>query len=243
MHPVSIIIHMPLPVLGNIILGDNVKAMKKILLSARHLAESVLPLLFWVFLIFGFDSPDIAVLTIAAAIIHELGHISALLLLGRSATLRSHLSGFRIKAAMSGYREELIVLAAGPLANIAVFIILLPFFGSGNGYIGTVALVNLLSAVSNLLPVEGYDGYGMLYSVASSKNSTFALRILFILSFAFSLLFTLLSLYLILRYGSGYWIFAVFFAALLGKIKKLFPKTNCTHSTVFLENKREKARF
>lgn len=198
--------------------------MKKVLLPIRHLAESLLPMLFWVFLIFGFDSPDIAILTITGAIIHELGHISALMLCGRSATLRSHLSGFRIKAAIYGYREQILVLAAGPLANIAVFILLIPFWGVGNGYVGTVGLVNLLSALSNLLPVEGYDGYGILYNIASAKNSTFALRALFISSFAFSILFTLFSLYLILRYGSGYWIFAVFFAVLLGKIKKLFSK-------------------
>ncbi len=198
--------------------------MKKTVRHLRHLAESVLPLLFWVFLIFGFDSPDIAVLTITAAIIHELGHISALTLSCRSAELRSHLSGFRIKASLSGYKEDILLLAAGPAANIAVFVILSPFLGPGRGYIAQIGFVNLLSAISNLLPIEGYDGYGILRCIASSKNSSLGLQALYICSFCFSVLFTLVSLYLMLRYGGGYWIFAVFFITLLGKIEKLFSK-------------------
>ena len=43
-----------------------------------HLFEEVLTVLFWVLLIFGFDSPKIAVYTIISAFLHECGHLAAL---------------------------------------------------------------------------------------------------------------------------------------------------------------------
>ena len=190
----------------------------------RYLADSVLPLLFWVLLIFGFDTPDVAVLTIIAAIIHEGGHMLALGATKRSARLRSHLSGFRIRARGASYAEELIALAAGPLANLAVFLVTLPFFGSGDGYAELVGYLNLLSALSNLMPIEGYDGFGILRTLASIGEWRGAERALYGISFVITLLFTLFSLYLMLRYGGGYWIFGVFFITMIAKIKKLLPR-------------------
>ena len=38
----------------------------------------VLSVVFWVLVIFGFDLPYVAVLTIAAALIHELAHLTAI---------------------------------------------------------------------------------------------------------------------------------------------------------------------
>ena len=101
--------------------------MKKIILTMRHLADTVLPLLFWVLLIFGFDTPDIAILTISAALIHELGHLAAIHLFCGSAKMRGHLSGFRIKTSSATYSQHALVLAAGPMANIALFLMLMPF--------------------------------------------------------------------------------------------------------------------
>lgn len=195
----------------------------KLLRPVKWLAETLFPLIFWVLLIFGFDSPDVAVLTIIAALIHELGHICAIALTRRAAVMRSHVSGFRIRCSASGYRDEILTLAAGPLANIMVFFLALPFFGVANGYIMLLGYINLLSGMSNLLPVEGYDGYGILHSIASALNSHTFLRILYGFSFFLSILLTFLSLYLILRFGSGYWIFGIFFITLTGKIRKNLP--------------------
>lgn len=193
------------------------------LMLARYLADTLLPLMFWTFLIFGFDSPDIAILTIVAAIIHELGHIIAASLAGRSTRLRSHMSGFRIRARGGGYAEELLTLAGGPISNILIFMLTLPFSALGGGYISLLGYINLLSGLSNLLPIEGYDGYGLLYTLASAAGNYPAMRVLAAISFSLSLSLTLLSLYLILRFGSGYWLLGVFFTVLMGKIQKLLP--------------------
>ena len=195
--------------------------LKSSLSCARYIAESLLPLLFWVMLIFGFDTPDIAILTILSAVLHELGHLWAAMMTKRLGALRGHLSGFRIRLSSSGYTEEIIVLAAGPLANLAIFLALLPLSRLADGYFMLIGYINLLSALSNLLPIEGYDGYGILRVIFEWRNSQNALRALWITSFTLTLAFMVISLYIILRYGSGYWIFGVFFATLLAKIKKL----------------------
>ena len=43
----------------------------------NYLSSSLLPMLFWILMTFGFDKPYIAVLTFCAAMLHELGHILA----------------------------------------------------------------------------------------------------------------------------------------------------------------------
>lgn len=184
----------------------------------RFLANDVLPLFFWTFLIFGFDSPVVAVLTIIAAAVHELGHI-----LGGacadSARVRAHLSGFRIRLGSFGYERDIIALTAGPLANLAVYTVTLLFGGAMGGYVSLFGYVNLMTAVSNLLPAPGYDGYGIVKKLLEARESARGLILLERISFAVCALLTLLSLYLLLRYGEGYWIFGVFFLMLTGKIK------------------------
>lgn len=186
------------------------------------LAESILPLIFWIFLIFGFDVPYIAILTIISALIHEAGHIAAIShLSGKCEIPSGKMFGFRIKRSGSlSYRKECAVLAAGPLANIILFILTLPFAHMLEGYVGIFGLVNLATGISNLIPVEGYDGYGILSQVLTSKNMTGGLRVIDCISFMFSVLATFLSLYLIDKADSGYWVFAVFFAVMITKLKK-----------------------
>ena len=122
---------------------------------------------------------------------------------------------------MGGYAEQILLLAAGPLVNLAVFLLTLPLSGLANGYFLMIGYINLLSALSNLLPIEGYDGYGILMTLAEAKDSHISFRLLCISSFTLTLSLTLISLYIMLRYGGGYWIFGVFFVTLLTKIKKL----------------------
>ena len=188
----------------------------------KALSESILPLVFWVFLIFGFDVPYIAILTIVSALIHEMGHIGAIAYLsGKYEIPGGRLFGFRIKRGESlSYKDECAILAAGPLINIAIFALTLPFSKGLNGYIGIFGFVNLATAVSNLIPVEGYDGYGIIEQILASKNMTHGLKILDILSFSICIAATFISLYLIDKADSGYWIFAIFFAMMITKLKK-----------------------
>ena len=188
----------------------------------KALSESILPLIFWVFLVFGFDAPYIAILTIISALIHEIGHILAIACLcGRYEIPGGRLFGFRIKRSGSlSYRGECLILAAGPMINLTVFVLTLPFASKLQGYIGIFGFVNLATAISNLIPVEGYDGYGILAQVLASKNCTSGLNFLDISSFMISVFATFVSLYLIDKADSGYWIFAIFFAMMISKLKK-----------------------
>ena len=85
---------------------------RRILKTLRLLADSVLPILFWLSLIFGFDAPYIAVLTVICAIAHELGHIAAIYLFTENAArITGHSSGFRIKRDSTlSYKKEIMIL-------------------------------------------------------------------------------------------------------------------------------------
>lgn len=200
------------------------KARRKsqIISSLKILAEEILPLFFWVFLILGFDIPYIAILTIAAAAIHECGHIAAINILCDSTQLpQAHISGFRIKKQqIRSYRDEIIILAMGPLFNIGTFLICLSVKDIGGIYMSSFGTINIATAISNLLPVEGYDGHGILTQVFLKKNFSLGIKLLEHVSFLFSVCLTFLSLYMIENFGQGYWIFGVFFILMMSKLIK-----------------------
>ena len=184
------------------------------------LFTEALSVVFWVLVIFGFDMPYVAVLTISAALIHELSHLAAIFAFKKELknAPRGAVSGFRIAISELSYREEMICAAAGPLSNLISGLLLLPF--SKHEYIAMFATVNIMTALSNLLPMRGYDGYNFLraFAFAYSKNPWRLEMFLGKLSFAIAAISCFLSLYLMLKIGEGYWIFAVFFSFLLSEI-------------------------
>lgn len=188
----------------------------------KGISDRFLPALFWVLVIFGFDSPYVAISTIIAAAIHELGHLTAILFVGGCSSLpEGRLSGFRIKLFGSGYRETIIILASGPLFNLLAFGACVPFL-SLSGYVLVFAALNLATALSNLVPVRGYDGYGIIEEfLLMNERSTSKLQML---SFLLSAAFVFVSLYMIARFASGYWVFGVFFSLLLGQIRLSLEK-------------------
>lgn len=202
------------------------------------LLEGTLPLIFWVLLIFGFDAPYVAILTIATALIHEIGHLAAIYTVKKEykSTPRADISGFRIEVRNLSYKEEMICALAGPLINLVLGILLLLLFDSE--YALVFSALNIMTALSNLLPVRGYDGYKFALSCASlySDNPARVELILERFSFFFSAVMCFLSLYFILKIGEGYWIFAVFFSFLLAEILKRQKHT-------FFEKNRDFERF
>jgi len=93
------------------------------------------------------------------------------------------------------------------------------------------AFINLCTALSNLLPIRGYDGYRLLETAILMKSDKEyrALNILSRFSFIFTSALCFLSLYLLLKLGEGYWIFALFFTSVMLDVKKL------TETNVFRE--------
>ncbi len=189
-------------------------------------AEKVLPLVFWVFMIFAFDTPRFAILTIAAALIHEAGHISFGALRGQLRLLPSaHPTGFRIKTdKFLSYKDELILLIGGPVLNFLAFFLLGILFAlTKRTSFYDFAYINLFTAFANLLPVKGYDGYRIIETLILllKEDATAALTKLRALSFFFTATLLFLSLYFLLKLGEGYWISALFFFSVFVDAKKL----------------------
>ena len=182
--------------------------------------EKFLAVTFWSLTLFGFDLVYIGVLTVIAALIHEMGHIAAILILNKNVSCApsGRVYGFRIKTGVLSYKEEIIVSTAGPFINIVFSLLLF----SKSDYLSSFALINLMTAASNLLPIENYDGYKALYATVSlaSKREDLAAHVLPKLSFLFSVLICFTSLYLMLAFGEGYWIFAIFLSSLISFMEK-----------------------
>lgn len=181
----------------------------------RALVERVLPFLFVVLLMLAFDAVWMTVLMLAVAAIHELGHIVAAMLIGVGdiSLPRAVLTGLRIRTGrLLSYREEVIIALGGPLINLVLFLVLLPLCRASD-YVLAFAAVNLLTALSNLVPIRGFDGQRILIGLLSGRLSAEAAeRVSRALTLTISASVALLSLLFMMIVGEGYWIFAVFFA-------------------------------
>ena len=188
---------------------------------------SILPIFFLAFLIFGFNDKVVALITLGAAIIHEMGHLCCIKCPGgKSTSIRGVLSGFRIRPRGKMSYDNLIkVYLAGPLANLFIFVIavlLSPLIGE---ICFLISAINLATAIPNLMPIHGYDGYGIIKTLIEKKEiGDWALHILDLTSTAFILFFCFISLYFIDRTGEGYWIFAIFFLSMIKNIKSDLDK-------------------
>ena len=116
------------------------------------------------------------------------------------------------------YGEEMMLYLSGPLANLAFSLFLLPFLAISEQFVKEFCIINTFTMLSNLLPVEGYDGYGALVMLFRSKGKEHLTRRLEILSFILSILVTFAALHLIEVFGEGYWIFGLFFFTVLSKL-------------------------
>lgn len=188
----------------------------------------VLPILFWLLLIYGFDEPCVAGVTVIAAIIHEAGHEGYVFFkCGLPYSVRGALSGFRIRRKEHfSYCEEIKLYFAGPFANFAAALTSLPFLCISRDYIGLFALINIATAVSNLLPVKGHDGYGIVKTYLEMKETPeIYFSILMAFSFVFVILLCFFSLYLMDRCDGGYWIYGIFIISLISEISNMLKST------------------
>ena len=100
-------------------------------------------------------------INISAALIHESGHLLAMMFLGMPITkLRFCGWGLRIKQnTVVSYRQELAVAMAGPLINVIVGAVLsLILFWIDSAILRIFALSNFLYALLNVLPIPPLDG-------------------------------------------------------------------------------------
>lgn len=174
---------------------------------------------FWCCLLFALDRAYLAVLTLLALLWHEVFHMLALLHLSRSARMRSRLNGLRLlPSGILSYREERFVAAAGPLGGLLGALLCLPLYPLAPDYLPDFALCHLLTSLSNLLPIEGYDGYRILKSTLLLHEARSASTVTNAVSFALSALLALLSLFLLGLIGEGLWPTVTFLFALIGSL-------------------------
>jgi Zn-dependent protease len=141
-----------------------------------------------------------------------------------SSNMRGVLSGFRIKSeGIGSYRQRILGYLGGPMSNIISSLLFFAFFRGE--YFRMLAMLNMATALSNLLPIEGYDGYGIILSIIEMKEcGSLSHRVLTRVSTGLILCFTIFSLYLMDRVGGGYWIFAIFFSFLIKVIDRDISK-------------------
>ncbi len=102
-------------------------------------------------------------------------------------------------SAFLSYREELLIALAGPLVNLGVCLIALPF--SSVPWLWAFGEMSMLTALGNLLPVGELDGDRILYCYLSQKGrGEVAERVRHWLGF-FTLCFVLLGSLLLLWVG------------------------------------------
>lgn len=206
----------------------HINEIKATLLKILTVCERLLTLLFLIFLIYGFDEPYTAGLTLIAALIHEGGHEAFLFISGgHGGRIRARLSGFGIKGpSAQSYGKEIMLYLCGPAANFvlaAIFLFLVPALGD---YARAGAFINLATGVSNLLPLPGYDGYGIIRTLLDAyAMPSVCYKLLSAAALTVSALVSWFSLYLLSRVGDGYWIYALFISGTLsvisGSLKKM----------------------
>lgn len=179
-----------------------------------------------------FQPPDIARPSLAAAVIHECGHLFAARVLGiglhsleigpLGATIKTH-------GALISYGREWALCAAGPGANLISAALTYLLFAdtagfSSHGTAFNFFAVSLSLAALNLLPIDGFDGGRML---AASVCRTLGPRA----SAAMVDAGTLLSLLML-------WGFSVYLLLCHGSSLSLFVFSASVFCRVFLEGDR-----
>lgn len=203
----------------------------KVFLSAfLSFFNSFLPVIFWILLVFGFDEGYVAGLTVISAIIHESGHYLYLALRGNRVFIKGKVDGFRIKGHHTlSYKDELFLAISGPSANLLIgvlsFLLSFPTFVFSD-YLKIFGIINLTTAISNLLPIESYDGYRIvtcILLITDSPQWTYAL--LDKLSQLIVTFMILLSLYLMYELDGGYFIFLIFALSLYRNVSRNLNST------------------
>lgn len=145
-----------------------------------------------------FERKIFALITLGAALIHEMGHIFTASLLRVSVTeITFYPFGADIKldSPLRSYKKDILISASGAAANLAAafFSLFLPF---GELKFFSIAS-NLVLAVTNLLPIQGLDGGGIVYAFLSQVfSSDTAEKVLRRLSFGGIFLMWTVSVYI-----------------------------------------------
>ena len=174
---------------------------------------------FWICLLFALDRPYLAILSLLSMLFHELFHVLAFMLLSKNARFRTHVSGLRLLPhGTLSYKEERFIALAGPIGGGIGALTCFVFYPLAPEYLADFVICHLLTSLSNLLPIEGYDGYRALKATLALHGNTDPERMMRALSFAFTAALALLSLCFFGILGQGLWPAGAFLFTLIGAL-------------------------
>ena len=117
-----------------------------------------------------FDETSLSVFALFSAFIHEFGHIAAAII-ARCSIKEIALMPFGIRMTMKKsldllpIKKKIFIIAAGPTVNLLCFTAIFALEKKINGG----ALIHLITALFNLLPIGTLDGGKILYELLSVK--------------------------------------------------------------------------
>ena len=183
--------------------------MKKDANADRILRIGILPALIFCIMIV-FQPVGVVFPSLAGAALHESGHMLAAVLLRvplRSLDIGTFGASLTVRGSLISYPKEFLLCAAGPAMNFlsAVTVILI---SEKRGYCGEVgewfACVSLMLGFLNLIPAEGFDGGRILYvALTSVFGPRVSARVLTVTTFGSILILWMLSVYLLIRFGTS----------------------------------------
>ena len=182
--------------------------------SVLNKLEKGLCALFLFFLILSFNAPVIASMIVLCLVVHELGHSLAFSILGhRRHTIKIGVRGLLMPyRGVLSYRDEIFVSSAGPLINLVSALLCILLLPLGRSFFLCFAILHLLYATSNLLPLPANDGEKILGAALALRfGEAVRLRTLRLLSFILRSLFLFASLFFMLLLNAAYHLFIVFF--------------------------------
>ena len=152
------------------------------------------------------DNADRALTLIAAASIHECGHIIAAKLMKlrlKSIKLGIFGAGLEVNTLSCTYTKEIVLCAAGPAANIFSAIVIYPFTAPMTRMALYFFVTSLFLAILNLLPAKGFDG-GRIASCILTRlaGERVAYKVIAVASFFCFFVLWSVSVYIIIRTGA-----------------------------------------
>ena len=175
----------------------------------RILRIGILPaVIFCIMLVF--QPAGILFPSLAGAALHESGHMLAAILLGiplRSLDIGIFGASLKVRGSLISYPKEFLLCAAGPAANfVSAFAVAV--FSEQRGYYSECGewfiSVSVMLGLLNLIPAEGFDGGRMLSVLLTSLFGPRAsARVISVSTFISIVALWMLSVYLLLRYGTS----------------------------------------
>ncbi len=123
------------------------------------------------------DKTGLALLSLLAVLLHELGHLFAMSICGLAPkAIRLIPASIQIvKGFCASTGDEMFIAAAGPFANFLIFgLSYAAFYGFKIEMLAVFAALNFIYALFNLLPVKGLDGGTIIMLLISKKRGIFS---------------------------------------------------------------------